>query len=326
MNQEQKLYNQALEVIGILNAKKILLGIFPIEEKKISNVFVYGAEGYVMNKKKKKQKVIGYGVSTQSKAMALIKSLGELNERLSRRQYGLHDPEAIGSGMAAGFDLKQVVLNGLYELIERDAFMTGYINNIAPFHLRVGKEISQRFEIIKKELIKLGYTVDVFNIVNDITIPAVVVCIRKKRFLAVGLKANLKWSKAIEGAFEEALLDLILSNQNINFIKRNKNARKNPLITQEGFNKLYFSKSTIKKLFPKEIQKKNESATLKKILESKRIIYRYKDLTPGYFKKTNYVVGKIITNDLQPLFFSKENEQINKKRIEGAVNFFKKLL
>jgi len=332
MKKELNLCSQTLKVIKIAWEHKFLSSLFPVNQKEVRGVYVFRGEGEVRSDGGEVKKVISYGVSVKSKSLAQIKCVGELMERICLRLHKLSDKELIGSGAAAGFNSAQVISNGLYELIERDAFMTGFMNGIHPPRL-LNVQYSASFRRIVDTLRQIGYSLEIFDITNDLGIPTFTACIielsqktNQKRTLTVGIKSNMSKLIAIEGAIEESLLDLILKTNKFIDIGTKKLINPKPLITYKTFCNLYFSDNNEIITYKKEIKKKCNLKDIYKTLREKNIFFTHLNITPSCYNKIKYQIGKISSLQLQPLFFDLTNSSLNIKRIKAVKKHFAKKL
>ncbi len=111
---------------------------------------------------------------------------------------------ANSSGVAAGFSFRDALLRGLYEVIERDAFMVAWVN-------RIIKPIIQKTSLSDKEqermeeIKKLGYQIYCVDLTLDIAPVMLVIAVshQQKPSLVLGAASNLNVNKAISKALAE---------------------------------------------------------------------------------------------------------------------------
>ncbi len=115
----------------------------------------------------------------------------------------------ISTGAAGGFSHEETLLNGIYEIVERDAFMTTYLNKIAV--QKVDIRSLQNSTIQKTIASCFRYKLDpyVFNITNDLGIPSFMTILIDRTGIgpavSVGLKSGLNSVGTIIGSLTEAL-------------------------------------------------------------------------------------------------------------------------
>lgn len=319
-------YDKVLELIYSLRSKGILESIFPIKDR-IKRIYLY----YSTAKLRSRFTIASYGVSFESRSLAMLKCLGELAERISIRLSGRKGKSLIASGIAADFDERRAILNGIYELTERDAFMTGYLNNISPPYIDWRYIKSKKVISLVNYLNKTGFEYRPYEITNDINIPTFLVFILGKKnenekqslIISAGLKSNIDPVKAIVGATEESYLDHVLKINNINLIKNNHIALfHKSIFTNEKCQKLYFSTRTLTKPKLKANKSVEELSYLKKIYSKKGFDISCKDIAPSFFRNILYKVIRTEIAGLQPLFFNSKDKFIIRRRLEEVRRYF----
>ncbi len=117
---------------------------------------------------------------------------------------------SISTGAAAGFNREQVLLNGIYEVIERDAFMTTFLNKIPAIRLDLSSVKNKELGFIVEKLQRYHLELYVFDITNDLEIPVfLAIVIDRSGFgpaVTVGAKAGFNIKQGILGALGEALI------------------------------------------------------------------------------------------------------------------------
>lgn len=119
------------------------------------------------------------------------------------------------NGAASHYDIVQAILNGLYEVIERDAFLIMWLNRLSMPILEL-KNLSFGFEESIKLINEFGMTVKLVDLTNDTNIPTVMaVCYNsadKYPQLVVGAGSHIEPEKAVQKALfeiEMLLLDYL---------------------------------------------------------------------------------------------------------------------
>jgi ribosomal protein S12 methylthiotransferase accessory factor len=130
-----------------------------------------------------------------------------LDERLLKKENSfIRFP--LSTGAAAGENLEQAILNGMLEVIERDAFMITWLNRLAPekIDLETG---SEKIKNIARIFRRYNLEFYVLSLPTDFQIPVFLGVVIDRSGLgpavAVGTKASFSLSNAIESVAEDAL-------------------------------------------------------------------------------------------------------------------------
>lgn len=160
-------------------------------------------------------------------------------------------------GAAASSTLEQSIYNGICELIERDAYAITYYNQI-PFKKISCKNITDKqikylLDFVKQYL----FEINLYDITLDIKVPTILCLLvdqtKKGPPLSIGLKCDVSYITAIEGALLESiqnlniLRDLYLTKKNVTSTEFKKIIlnKKNPIITRLT---RWLDKKSLKKL------------------------------------------------------------------------------
>jgi len=258
--------------------------------------------------------IYSYGASCISKDIAHAKCVAETVERL-------FVPHFEEGGIGVGFDKECASLAALYELIERDAFMPYFLLEdipIRPINIKHVELELNKFGIGK---LPLNYTCMFFDITNDLGIPSMATCVRKKRtgLISVGIKSNIDPAIALCGSLEEALLEITL---------KEKYGRKKKIDARNLFSMKHFKSNFIDKEnflisnFPPNIgidtSFKSASAYIHKLGQS--IIFEEK--TPLLLKNSAYHIITATSDTLQKVFFTAKRINVNKKRLENIERYY----
>lgn len=247
---------------------------------------------------------------------------------------------SISTGAAGGFVEEETLLRGIYEIIERDCFMTMYLNKIKPRRIKLRSLNHKTIKAIKNSLARYRLELFVFDITNDLTVPCfMTVIIDRTGFvpiLTLGLKSSLDPHAAIIGSIEEALSGRSL--------KRN-------LTTNNRTGALWIDPKRIKTkeqralywLNPKVIQsldiwfkQKEINLTIKRfskipeeelafviyMLKTKGFEIFFSDIALSVFKNINYFIYKVIIPGLQPLYLDETRKEVNIFRLQAVAKYF----
>lgn len=254
--------------------------------------------------------------------------------------------EGITTGAAGGTDHYFTLLKGIYEIIERDAFMTIYLNKISAPSVDLKslglKEIN--YALDKTEQYNLE--IRVFNTTNDIGIPSFLAIILDRSGIGpavtVGLKASLDINNAIIGCVEEAFyIRPWLRHQIINHKKNTFKYPVNKIRVARDRAFFWMSPQMIGQLDfllnqkPQKLNFKQVKYTLKQELDHIINLFRdketdiyYFDITPKAFKEIGYLVYKMVIPKLQSLYLHERHKknEIRIERLQDVSKFFGKEL
>ncbi len=123
---------------------------------------------------------------------------------------------SVSSGQACAADRTRAILSGLYEVVERDAFMIRWVRRLPPV----------RIDFLKSPVLAMIYErhfagsdlrFDVFDLTLDITIPTVLGVARtasaRGPILAVGAASDLSEQKAIAKALKESYQSIVWARE-----------------------------------------------------------------------------------------------------------------
>lgn len=245
----------------------------------------------------------------------------------------------IGSGVASGPDFSSVILNGIYEIIERDGFMTSFLNRIALPQLNIDKIIDPKIKSFLKKFRHENRRMLFFDITNDLSIPTFFTLIfdesikkQGKVFpvFAIGLKSNINPAKAIKESIEESFLEWLTQTNYVrskNFNYKKIMPQSNHIMTIDDLKKLYLSAKIIKMENSSPIKNFAPDQELRFVLKKLRIkgleVY-YKNISPKKLQEINYFIYRTFIPFLQPLCFYKDNMYINENRLRKVRQYFKK--
>lgn len=251
---------------------------------------------------------------------------------------------SITTGCAFHQNKKMTILNGLYEIIERDAIMTMYLARINFPRVDLESINDNNIKLINRYFHRYNLDLYTYNITNDIPVPTYITFIIDnktdiKPALAVGAKSDFDHSNAIISSITEAYASRNSTRFNC-IIKKSNDIKMsdfdNILVKRAIF---WSTRNMLSKLDfllnqPTEkikITKQNKINTQEKldkiinILNQKGLSIYYADINLPFFKN-QYFVYKVIVPKLQPLYLGESNNPIRLKidRLKQVVNFFGK--
>lgn len=242
------------------------------------------------------------------------------------------------NGAALGNSMKEAVMYGLFEVIERDCFLVHWYCKKTPKRIDVSSSNNLQIKFVLKQLDDLGYDVHLFDITLETDIPAVWV-------LAVNRKdgANLKYynaagahynpEKAIfSGLVEVATSALIYEKKldkeksHLNYLIQNPSGVKkmedhvNYYSFEENGKAFDFLLNNLEQMELIEVHKMipafpfTYDALKRAVLDKHPDIY-IADLTQYLTEKLDFHAVKILIPSLQPMTFGLQNERLNLERL-----------
>ncbi len=232
---------------------------------------------------------------------------------------------SISTGAAGHFKLDSAILGGIYEVIERDAFMIYYLNKLKPKRYDL---LSSNNEKVKKLLeISQRYRLKIFSldIRTDLPIPAVAsVVVDETGFskaVSVGLKSHLDIESAIIGSINEAFHTRTWIRES--YIQNPSDISKTELIknsTIKNRGLFWYPSKSISKLdffinnldlvkiesANKDLSARNQLRILRKSLEDRGYKIYYKDITSKYFMDIPFKVVKVVIPRMQPVYLNEK--------------------
>lgn len=247
----------------------------------------------------------------------------------------------ISTGAAFGFTSKSAIIRGIYEVIERDAYMT--------FHLLKRRDAiridtmclnEKKIDGIANQLNRHKLNLYVFNIANDLRIPTYLSLIvdrtRRGPAITIGTKSNMNEKLAIIGAIEESLHMRLYTRMIMYRLKQKLPYLHRSQVIDQRSRSLYWSRvNKIKELrhllsIPTADIKFRETKIYKEeeelnYLTSKLTEKGYKiytvDISIPILSKLGCFVYKTIIPGLQPLNISEKSREIVEKRLKQVANF-----
>lgn len=280
----------------------------------------------------------GVRLNTSSECLIPAQAI-YLNYKISPPEVYLTDQ--VFSGSAGGFDLESALLRGLYEVVERDAFMTMYLAKISPPKIALSSFKNKQILRILESCKRYNLSVELFDITNDTEIPCFLTAVLDKTGfgppITFGLKSSLNEELAIIGSLEEAFTTRHWIR--IEFLRRKPSEFKiNPkrvvtIMDRALFwlypgmiNNLQFlldqppKKSAPKASFSLNINEELDVA--KDLLTKKGFDIFYADVNIRDFRKLGYFVYKVVIPKLQPLFLDESKRELRMDRLNEVSKYF----
>jgi len=244
---------------------------------------------------------------------------------------------SISTGAAGHFSLDSAILSGIYEILERDAFMIFYLNKLKP--RRFDLSSSDNKEI--KSLYKIGqrYNMEILSldIMTDLEIPCVASVIIDRsglsKAVSVGLKTHLNVEQAIIGSINEAFHTRTWIREA--YIQKPTKVTKKELIENSSIKNrglFWYSPESIQELsfftqnldnikikpISQNINDQSQLSKLKNVLAKKGYEIYYKDITSKYFKDIPFKVVKVIIPGMQPVYLNEKYPLFGGSRLKSV--------
>ena len=119
---------------------------------------------------------------------------------------------SLSPGTASGRGYLEAILHGVYELVERDAFILAWLNRLSCPRIHVREFSAAGLTVSLERLRADGFDATFVDLTTELGIPVALSIIGKSRrapdepgYLSFGLGANLDPQRALERAYREAL-------------------------------------------------------------------------------------------------------------------------
>ena len=241
----------------------------------------------------------------------------------------------LSTGLAAGTRLAQTILRGIYEVVERDAFMITWLNRLSCRRLQaqstslpVGDSLSQLFED--------GFSVDFVDLTTDLGIPVILTVIehRVPEFKPngskiFGLGCHLNPERALVKSYIEALRLLL------NYYEFDEddelNVRRVDLYSENRFfNESYFQKTDFLNESEEFVELEQMSANRAAddyeselracltALSGKGADLFFADFTPEELRDASYSLTRVFVSKMQPHLYEHDFWRLDNPRITAA--------
>jgi ribosomal protein S12 methylthiotransferase accessory factor len=296
-------------------------------------------EGDTPVENKKINWVWGINLTQKKKCLIPAQLIFMFPRSKNKDMYTVNQP-SITTGAAGGFTPEETLLRAIFEIIERDSFMTFYLNKQrAPLIDLSGIKNRQIQRIIERSK-RYNLNIYVLNITNDLEIPTFLTLLvdrtGKGPSVTCGAKTDFDINKAILGSIEEAFLprpgirsamlkyDMKIpkiSHDDIISITSRGLFWANPrMLSHLGF-------ALDQNPIPLRLHSSylSDREALKKIinlLTAKGCEIYYADITLPMFKALGYHVYRVIIPQLQPLYLDERSPVIRMNRLGEVADFF----
>lgn len=238
------------------------------------------------------------------------------------------------SGGASALTEEEAIVFGIYELIERDAFLRMWLTKSVPERIRKESIKSTDPQALIKVIEDLGQKVTLLSVPTQFEIPCFMALIvdERQRLVSRGLSVRLDPERALKKALLEAYGNLVFNSRLVKSGIKEKDVPEDSIlfryivwIQPTAFDEIAFLLQGQEKDFPAEKSRaENELAFLLDSLKSGGLdIYYYPAVHP-LTAPLNVHVVKVIIPQLLPFYFLEKNKGLILQFLkpEGPINTF----
>lgn len=241
------------------------------------------------------------------------------------------------TGLACADTEEQVILKGIYESVERDAFTIMWLNKLPMPKIQLSN-LDEESQSLIEELSNYGIEVCINYITNDIQIPVFLTILYDttnnphRPAVALGAGTNLDKEKALKNSLEEAALTWIATKRLLKIKGTNysKSLFPNEQIESADDHVLLYSKHEMKyaldflynapSISYSDIKSQSDDCHIilnkcLNLLKENLLEVCYVDITPPYIDELGLKVGKILIPELVPFQFTNIYQCLNANRI-----------
>lgn len=243
---------------------------------------------------------------------------------------------SISTGVAGGACLSAALTRGIYELIERDAFMIYYLNKLQAPKIQLSLIKDVRVQQLLKIADRYKMEVVCLDITTDLNVPAIAAVVINRigigKAISVGLRSDLNPVNAIIGAITEAFHTRLWLRKE--YEKDPQQIKPHDLLKQKHSDLklrglLWYPAEAIEKLnFWIESRKRKRIQLSKKALSSGEQLRQllaafdklgyyvyYKNLMITPLKHLGYFVVKVCVPQMQPLYLNEKFPLLGGERL-----------
>lgn len=246
----------------------------------------------------------------------------------------------VSTGTASGFDRERCLLRGIYEVIERDSFMTFYYNRISIPKIQNDSIDDAYIRQLIAQCTRYRIEVHIFDMTNDLEIPTFL-CILADRTgkgpaISAGMKSSAKVGAAIAGCIEEAFIGRINMRFEVD-IKGNRgfDIAINSIRTHIDRGLYWYPVNRLEEvcwlLEQKSVKQtrrdlrtgnKNELNQILSLFRKKGLSLYRCDLTLPPYRGIGFHTVKAIAPQLQPMHIDEQSRMFLTGRMETVSKFF----
>lgn len=297
-------------------------------------------DGNGIYRKKKIGWIKGFNLSENKKTL-IPAQLIYMNYKIGRGITILPHP-LMSTGAAGGFEHESTLLRAIYEVVERDAFMTSYLNRIKSPRIKLEGIRNKVIQSILDNCGRYKLKLFTFDITNDLGIPSFLTLLIDKTGLgpavSCGAKSSMRQEEALVGSIVESFLTrpwirgVMLKNK-LRFSKiypydiNSHLARALYWVSPTMLKHLSFwlnQRPTRLNSFAFSGNSQEELSKVKELFLRKNFEIFYADITLDMFRKLGYLVYKAVVPNLHPLYLNEKYRTIRIPRLKEVSAFFGK--
>lgn len=241
----------------------------------------------------------------------------------------------ISTGAASYSSLKGAILNGILEVVERDAFMISYLNKLPRNIISVEKNEDSDLRKIIFSIQRYNLDLYILDISTDVPVYTILSIIIDKTGIgpavSLGLKSSLRLKDAIVGSIEECIhgrlwvREMMMNTDRSEIERIRKDKYRISRIRERGI--LWSGVDMIKKInfffcgnsIRLKEMRSSKARNLKWLLSwfrKRNIELIYVDITPPSLKNQSIYIVKVLIPSFQPLYLDERFPFQNKERLE----------
>jgi len=242
------------------------------------------------------------------------------------------------NGASAHTSLTQAILNGLFEVIERDSFLSMWLNKLSMPVLHI-KKIPFGFSETMSMIDKFGMVVKLVDLTNDTDVTTIIaVCYNKKPdnypALIIGSASHVDPEIALQKALFEMEFALIEALENpkkkkvnhpeeISSIYQNSRYYLDPKRRKYWQFMISGKKTSHRHIITKKTIKNNYEMLMQIVKRLHKMNHRviWVDITPNDMKKKGLIVVKVFVTGFQPLYIGNKT-RLNMDRLNTSARRF----
>lgn len=294
------------------------------QRKKLKNINVNSSDNFYWAK--------GYSL-TYNEQVLIPAQLVYLSYKKEPKEKIIRLP--LSTGAAGGACLASALCRGIYEVVERDAFMIHWLNKLTPPKVNMRAISDTRVQKILNILERYLLKINVLDITTDLNIPTFLSVLIDETGIglpvSLGLKSHLNPINAIVGSMQESLNPrewIRREVENNSSLIREVNADEISTTRLRGIfwfdknkmNKLHFliKRRPAKKVYLKKIRYLSSGEQLKillKIFKNKKYEVSFVDIGMPKIRQSGYEVVFVFIPELHPLYLDEKYPYLGGRRL-----------
>lgn len=244
------------------------------------------------------------------------------------------------TGTASGFDRDAVLLRGIYEVVERDCYMTAFHNKIPLKKINLESIQDTAVQRLTASCRRYQLGLSLFEMTNDLGIPAYLSILTDKTGIGPAVSAGMKAGFNLPATIRDSIQEAFISRFKMRYeVYRNQHSvfdvKPGEIHDHIARGLYWYPPSRLKeigwllgqpakKFIPVSAPStpQAELALLLKKLASKGHHVYYFDLTLPNFTDISFYTFKTFIPSLQPLHIDEDDKLLVEKRIRQVARFF----